>query len=89
MQESLSYLGCSRSLLLVGPFSRVSRDLAASLLGGSDPAATLDTAVVANYFLDWFWGVQGNLVMYLFITQKKKENAVAENLVLSCHLRCS
>lgn len=52
MQESLSYLGCSRLFLVVGPFSRVSRDLAGSLVGGSDPTEILDTAVVAKYLLD-------------------------------------
>lgn len=38
MQGNLFYLGCSRLLLVLGSFPRVSRDLASSLVSDSDPA---------------------------------------------------
>lgn len=52
MLENLPYLGCSRLLLVVGPFSRFSRALTASLVDLDAPTATLNTAVVAKYLLD-------------------------------------
>ena len=89
MQESLSYLGCSRSLLVAGPFSRVSRDLAASLLGGSDPAATLDTAVVANYLprlVLWCAGEFSDVSLH-YSKEKREHSCRKSHFMLSLEMQ--